>query len=146
MNQPLRIENPCPFRPTALTATNGGHYCKGCKNKVLDLRDKPKHDLIEAKANNQCMIVYADQLDEPVHLKRNYRFIFKLMTWLSFLGFAVSPLNSKAFTPFANQSDALSDHSVDPQSQNGDEETKDKKKKKKGKRVPKHVRKTMTGF
>jgi hypothetical protein len=96
MNQPLRLNNPCPFQPTRATETSAegaaGFYCKGCSKTITDMSGKTVAEVQEHISAGKCGVYTVDQLPHQPRGGVWWRMRFKGLALLSLLGFGVAPM------------------------------------------------------
>jgi hypothetical protein len=144
MNQPLQIEKPCPFVPTARNQTGGGFYCKGCKKVVHDMRGKTQDEIRSYKGQDFCGIFTTDQLPGQRRMKFSRQMAFSFMTLLSLLGFTVKPMSvSGAGQPYQGK---MVNHEFSAMRTDKNDEEGGKKKNKKNKKKKKHRRLAGSAF
>jgi len=91
----VKIENPCPM--TIARLKNGDHFsCSSCNKTIIDFRDKSNTEIIKSvSAKKVCGIFDSTQVSTP-EFSINYKFVFKLLTVLAFLGVNVKPLSAQS--------------------------------------------------
>jgi hypothetical protein len=91
--QKPHIENPCPMI-LARIQKEGDFYCKSCKKDIIDFREKSDKEIIEKSKDGVCGIYNEDQVTTTNYGFRK-RFLFQLLTVLSFIGFNVKPIQAQ---------------------------------------------------
>lgn len=97
----LRIDNPCPFVPTARTKETSGcnHFCKSCTKTIIDFRGKTTAEIEAVITKDTCGIFTSDQLPGQRKMKWTSKPGFYAMMVLSFLGFSVKPAYGQTVEP-----------------------------------------------
>ena len=107
--QKPHIENPCPMI-LARIKKEGDFYCKSCSKEIIDFRDKSNEEIIANSKNGVCGIYNENQVT-TTHYGFRKRFLFQLLTVLSFIGLNVKPLQAQE-TPKKTEPINLSNDSI----------------------------------
>jgi hypothetical protein len=93
VDKQIQINNPCPMLLSKMKINNG-FYCSSCKKDIVDYRGKSEDQILQQIKENTCGIFDEDAVNTP-NFGLRYRFLFKLLTILSFLGLNVKPIQAQ---------------------------------------------------
>jgi hypothetical protein len=112
----LRVDNPCPFVPTARTKEQNGcnHFCKSCTKTIVDFRGKTTAEIEAVITKDTCGIFTSDQLPGQRKMKWTSKPCFYAMMVLSFLGFSVKPAYGQTVEPAKPVTDSVAIYPEDP--------------------------------
>lgn len=91
----LKVDNVCPFVPTRFTQSGCNHFCKSCNKTIIDFRGKTDEEIKAVITKDTCGIFTSDQLPGQQKMQFKKKPLFYLMSFLSLLGFSVTPVNAQ---------------------------------------------------
>ena len=89
----IQINNPCPMLLSKMK-TDNGFYCSSCKKDIVDYRGKSEDQILQHIEENTCGIFDENAVNTP-NFGLRHRFLFKLLTILSFVGLNVKPIQAQ---------------------------------------------------
>ena len=141
MNQ-LKIDAPCPIVIKRLEKDGNDFSCKTCNKNVVDFRGKSSEEIKSILQHGMCGIYHRSQLPAQVKMTRARQFLFHGLTFLSFLGFNVSPINAQSNSEIKKLSfNQTSGTITNSQAKNGDDEKLSKGQKRRKYRKARRERK-----
>lgn len=96
MNLPI-IESPCPISRMKMDKTGHDYFCHSCAKKVVDYRGKSIETIKDSLQEGECGIFDENQLQLIPKYSFPKQIFFKWLTFISFIGFNVSPLKASTF-------------------------------------------------
>lgn len=93
VDKEIQINNPCPMLLSKMK-TDNGFYCSSCKKDIVDYRGKSEDQILQHIEENTCGIFDENAVNTP-NFGLRHRFLFKLLTILSFVGLNVKPIQAQ---------------------------------------------------
>lgn len=91
----ISVANPCPFLIRRMQKDGDNFFCPGCSKQIIDFRNKTYEEIKCVSTKDTCGIFYPEQLTGQRKMRFDRQSLFHLLTFLSFLGFYVKPLNAQ---------------------------------------------------
>ncbi len=98
-NHPIKLSNPCPMLLSRMKESGDDYYCKSCTKVVVDYSKKSIEEIIANLKPGSCGIFNTVHVQPNPRMPFQRRFIFYMLTLLSFFGINVKPLKSQTVTP-----------------------------------------------
>jgi hypothetical protein len=94
-NPPIKLSNHCPMLLARMKKEGSDYYCKSCSKVVIDYSHKSIEEIIASIKPGTCGIFNPAHVQTNPRMPFKRRFLFYGLTFLSFFGFNVKPLQSQ---------------------------------------------------